>query len=52
MSAISRRDLLASLLVLPAALRGEENEGTSLFNGHSLAGWMAGGNTTLPLTAT
>jgi hypothetical protein len=41
MVSISRRDLLASLLVLPAALRGDE-QGTSLFNGHSLDGWKAG----------
>jgi hypothetical protein len=38
---MSRRNLLASLLVLPAALRGDD-EGTSLFNGHSLDGWKAG----------
>ncbi len=41
MVSISRRDLLASLLVLPAALRGDE-QGTSLFDGHSLDGWKAG----------
>jgi len=41
MVSISRRSLLASLLVLPAVLRGDE-EGTSLFNGHSLDGWKAG----------
>ena len=41
MVSISRRNLLASLLVLPAALRGDD-EGTSLFNGHSLDGWKAG----------
>jgi hypothetical protein len=39
---ISRRNLLASLLVLPAALRGDDDEGTPLFNGHSLHGWKAG----------
>jgi hypothetical protein len=43
MFSISRRNLLASLLVLPAALRGED-AGTSLFNGHSLEGWKAGGH--------
>ncbi|MGO8791936.1 MAG: family 16 glycoside hydrolase [Terriglobia bacterium] len=42
MFSISRRDLLASLLVLPAALRGGDDEDTSLFNGHSLDGWKAG----------
>jgi hypothetical protein len=42
MVSISRRNLLASLLVLPAALRGSD-EGTSLFNGRSLDGWKAGG---------
>jgi hypothetical protein len=44
MSSISRRNLLASFLVLPAALRGAENDGTQLFNGHSLTGWKFGGN--------
>jgi hypothetical protein len=38
---ISRRNLLASLLALPAALRGDD-QGASLFNGHSLDGWKAG----------
>src|SRR5271157_2309704 len=42
MVSISRRDLLASLLVLPAALRGGDDEGIPLFNGHSLEGWKAG----------
>ena len=42
MVSISRRNLLASLLVLPAALRGDDGEGTPLFNGHSLDGWKAG----------
>jgi hypothetical protein len=42
MTSISRRDLLASLLVLPAALRGGDDEGITLFNGHSLDGWKAG----------
>ena len=41
MTSISRRNLLASLLALPAALRGDD-EGASLFNGHSLEGWKAG----------
>jgi len=41
MVSISRRSLLTSLLVLPAALRGDD-EGTPLFNGHSLDGWKAG----------
>ena len=41
MVSMSRRNLLASLLVLPAALRGDD-EGTSLFNGHSLDGWKTG----------
>ncbi len=40
--AISRRDLLASLLILPAALRGGDDNGTSLFDGHSLDGWENG----------
>jgi len=42
MVSISRRNLLASLLVLPAALRGGDDEGTPLFDGHSLDGWKAG----------
>jgi hypothetical protein len=41
MVSISRRDLLASLLLLPATLRGDD-EGTPLFNGHSLDGWKPG----------
>jgi hypothetical protein len=40
---ISRRNLLASLLFVPAVLRGE-NEGVTLFNGRSLDGWKAGDN--------
>jgi len=43
MVSISRRSLLASLLVLPGALRGDA-DWTSLFNGHSLDGWKAGKN--------
>ena len=43
MSSISRRNLLASFLVLPAALRGADDEGTPIFNGRSLAGWKVGG---------
>jgi len=42
MVSISRRNLLASLLVLPAALRGRDDFGTPLFNGRSLDGWKAG----------
>jgi len=42
MVSISRRNLLASLLVLPAALRDGDDEGIRLFNGHSLDGWKAG----------
>jgi len=41
MASISRRNLLASILVLPAAWCGAD-DGASLFNGHSLAGWKAG----------
>jgi len=41
MVSMSRRNLLASFLVLPAALRGD-TEGISLFNGQSLDGWKAG----------
>ena len=41
MASISRRNLLASLLVLPAAWCGAD-DGASLFNGHSLDGWRAG----------
>jgi hypothetical protein len=46
MISISRRDLLASLLVLPAALRADdgESEWIPLFNGRSLAGWKASEN--------
>lgn len=44
MSSISRRNLLASFLVLPATLRGGDNEGISLFDGRSLKGWKAGGS--------
>jgi histidinol phosphatase-like PHP family hydrolase len=40
MFSFSRRNLLASLLVLPAVLRGDE-PGSSLFDGHSLNGWKA-----------
>jgi hypothetical protein len=40
---ISRRNLLASLLVLPGVLRGGD-EGMPLFNGHSLDGWKAVGH--------
>jgi hypothetical protein len=43
MISISRRNLLASLLILPAAWRGDNDEGINLFNGHSLDGWEAGG---------
>jgi hypothetical protein len=42
MVSISRRELLASLLVLPAALRGGDDGGTTLFNGRSLDGWKPG----------
>lgn len=41
---ISRRSLLASFLALPAALRGDDKEGISLFNGHSLEGWKVSGD--------
>ncbi len=40
MFSISRRDLMASLLFLPAALRAE-SDWIPLFNGHSLDGWKA-----------
>jgi hypothetical protein len=40
MFSISRRDLLASLLLLPAALRAE-SDWIPLFNGRSLDGWKA-----------
>ena len=38
---ISRRDLLASLLVLPTVLRAD-NDWVPLFDGHTLNGWTAG----------
>lgn len=38
---ISRRDLLASLLVLPTVLRAD-NDWVLLFDGHTLNGWTAG----------
>ena len=41
MAPMSRRDLLASMLVLPAALRAEE-EWIPLFDGRTLRGWKAG----------
>jgi hypothetical protein len=44
MVSISRRNLLASLLVFPAALRGDDEDGISLFNGRSLSGWKAAGS--------
>jgi 3-keto-disaccharide hydrolase len=40
---ISRRELLASLLVLPAALRAEA-DWIPLFDGHTLDGWRASEN--------
>jgi hypothetical protein len=40
---ISRRELLASLLVLPAALRGDA-DWIPLFDNHTLDGWKAGGS--------
>jgi len=40
---ISRRDLLASLLVLPAALRADTGS-IPLFDGRTLRGWKAGEN--------
>ena len=40
---ISRRDLLASLLVLPAALHAED-DWVPLFDGRTLHGWKAGEN--------
>ncbi len=43
MGPISRRDLLASFLVLPAALRAED-DWIPLFDGHSLNGWKAAEN--------
>jgi len=44
MFSVSRRKLLTSLLALPVALRGGEDEGTPLFDGHSLVGWKVGGH--------
>jgi hypothetical protein len=38
---ISRRDLLTSLLVLPAALRADTADWIPLFDGHTLDGWKA-----------
>jgi hypothetical protein len=38
---ISRRDLLASLLVFPTVLRAD-NDWVPLFDGHTLNGWTAG----------
>ena len=44
MFSMSRRDLMASLLMLPSVLRGE-SDWIPLFNGNSLAGWkIAGGH--------
>ena len=40
---ISRRDLLASLLVLPGLVRGDE-DWVPLFDGRTLNGWKAGGH--------
>ena len=40
---ISRRDLLASLLVLPTALRAD-SDWMPLFDGRTLHGWKAGEN--------
>ena len=40
---ISRRELLASLLVLPATLHGD-SDWTPLFNGRTLHDWKAGEN--------
>jgi hypothetical protein len=40
---ISRRELLASLLLLPAVFRGED-DWISIFDGHSLSGWRASEN--------
>jgi hypothetical protein len=44
MVSISRRDLLASLLILPAAWRDHNEDSVGLFNGHSLDGWKGGGH--------
>jgi len=43
MNPISRRELLAGLLALPAALRAQE-EWVPLFDGRTLEGWQAGGH--------
>jgi hypothetical protein len=44
--ALSRRDLLASMLAAPAALRAAETDGwVSLFDGKSLDGWQPSENT-------
>lgn len=44
MSAISRRSLLGSLLVFPAALRGSDSDNIVLFDGHTLRGWKTAGS--------
>ena len=43
MVSMSRRDLMASLLLLPSVLRGD-SDWIPLSNGHSLDGWKAGGD--------
>jgi len=43
MSPLSRREMLASLLAMPALLRADD-EWTPLFDGRTLHGWKAGGN--------
>jgi len=43
MFSLSRRNLLSSMLFLPAVLRGD-TPGDTLFNGRTLAGWKAGEN--------
>ncbi len=43
MAPISRRELLASMILLPVALRAEE-DWIPLFDGHSLSGWKASEN--------
>ncbi len=43
MVTFSRRELLASMLAMPALLHAEE-EWIPLFDGHSLQGWKAAGN--------
>ncbi len=43
MVTLSRRELLASMLALPALLRAEE-DWVPLFDGHSLRGWKAEGS--------